>query len=143
MKTTLHCRAGLHLLACLAFAALPSCKKGGGSAEAKTDNLTGVTWRVRTVEFQQADGSWKDEPGEVTAAAFVFGADNTFTVSHDNRTETGGWHFASGTSQIVLSGNAFDGTYAVTQLTSSTLQWTITDPPFWGTTKPVRETLGH
>jgi hypothetical protein len=131
------------MLLVIASLGLASCKKGGGSAEAKTDNLTGVTWRVLKVEFQQADGSWTDEPDEVTAAAFVFGADNTFTVSHDSRTETGGWHFASGNSQIVLSGNAFDGTYAVTQLTGSTLQWTITDPPFWGTTKPVRETFGH
>jgi len=124
-----------------------SCKKDGNSAKAKTDNLTGVTWTSSRIEFQKADGTWQEQHDADLNFAFVFNADNTFsavqTTPSGHYTDNGAWHLINGNTQLTLSGNAYQGTYTVTQLTSSTLQWTVTSPGFWGTSNAVRETFGH
>jgi hypothetical protein len=132
--------------------ACASCGKKD-SAAAKTDNLTGVTWTSTKIEYQQADGSWKDEqtvvnPADTHVYTFIFNADNTFSVksvgSFSSATNTGTWHLINNNTQLSFTGNSYQGTYTITQLTSSKLQWTVVSPGFWGNGgRAVRETFGH
>jgi hypothetical protein len=136
----------------ISFTLFQSCKKDSNSTNTvKTSSLTGVTWTSTKIEYQQTDGSWKDEqtivnPLDTHVYTFIFNTDNTFSVksvnSFSNTTKTGTWHFINNNSQITLSGNIYADTYTVTQLTSSTLQWTVIPSAFFGKSG-VRETFGH
>jgi len=134
------------LIASLAFT---SCKKDGGSTNTvKTDKFTGVTWTSNKIEFQQADNSWKEVNDPDFHWSFVFNTDNTFTVvqmyRQGNSTKTGTWHLINNNTQLTLSGNYYQGTYTITQSSSSVLQWTVVSPGFWGNEgRAVRETFGH
>ncbi|MBD1363482.1 hypothetical protein IDJ77_06645 [Mucilaginibacter sp. ZT4R22] len=129
--------------------AAASCKKGGSDngTTVKPSTLTGVTWTSNKVEFQKADGSWEAQTDGDFHFAFVFNSDNTFSVTQTyfnggKGTKTGTWHLINNDTQVTLSGNSYADTYTVTQLTSSTLQWTAIPSSFFGKSG-VRETFSH
>jgi hypothetical protein len=144
MKRNLLISALLMLL----IANLYSCKKdnSNSSGSSAVKLLTSSRWKFLKYEYSQ-NGTWIADPNAADEANFTagFNVNNTFTLddTDDAYTESGTWNFSSNNSILTTTGGGLEilaGVYAVTQLTSTTLQITNSNYPNYG---PQRITFTH
>ena len=131
MKRSNIARKGCLALLLLALVAA-ACKKGGSGSAPSQSLLTGSTWTFVKFEYQQKDGTWIPDPNAQYADRFtvLFNANSTFFELHqaNGYNATGSWSLSSSPPQLTVTGGIdISGTYAVNQLTSSTLQITNTN----------------
>lgn len=118
---------------------LYSCKKDtSNSAASAVKLLTSSRWTFQKYEYNK-NGTWIPDdidPADPNKFTVGFNANNTFSDYSliDGSTVTGTWNFSSNSTVLTTTGGDLDmipAVYTVTQLTSSTLQLTNLNYPYY------------